>query len=112
SGGRIAPADRHSVERALEVWLASGTPISRFEQAAVEVPAVKIALTLPRPQLRQALDRRVEAMYAAGLIEETRRLLGTYSRSARPFGTIGYREAAAVVAGEMVFDDAVAETKH
>ncbi len=111
SGRRIAPADRHRVERALEVWLASGRPISSFERGGGEIPNIKIALTLPQPQLGQAIDRRVDAMYAAGLVEETRRLLVAYSPAARPFGTIGYREAAAVVAGTMALDAAVAETK-
>jgi tRNA dimethylallyltransferase len=111
SGGRIAPGDRHRVERALEVWLASGRPISSFERGGEETPSIKIGLTLPREQLREALDRRVEAMYAAGLVEETRRLLVAHRADARPFGTIGYREAAAVVAGTMTPDEAIAETR-
>ena len=72
---------------------------------------MKIALTLERRQLAAALDRRVEKMYASGLVEETRRLLTAYSRSARPFGAIGYREAAAVVTGELDLERAVTETK-
>ena len=111
SGRRIAAADRHRVERALEVWLLSGRPISSFERVAEETPNIKIALTLPREPLREALDRRVDAMYAAGLVDETRRLLASYPANARPFGTIGYREAAAVVAGVMALDGAIAETK-
>jgi len=111
SGRRIAAADRHRVERALDVWLLSGRPISSFERVAEETPNIKIALTLPREPLREALDRRVDAMYAAGLVDETRRLLASYPANARPFGTIGYREAAAVVAGVMALDGAIAETK-
>jgi tRNA dimethylallyltransferase len=111
SGRRIAPADRHRVERALEVWLVSGRAISTFEREAEETPSIKIALTLPRERLREALDRRVEAMYASGLVEETRRLLAGNARDARPFGTIGYREAVAVVDGSMTLDAAIAETK-
>jgi tRNA dimethylallyltransferase len=111
SGRRIAPADRHRVERALEVWLVSGKPISSFEPQGDEIPNLKIALTLPRPRLHEAIDRRVDAMYAAGLIEETRRLLERFPRAARPFGTIGYREAVAVIDGAMTRDAAAAETK-
>src|SRR5438046_7099 len=52
SGRKIPSADRHRVERALEVWLASGKPISSWERPApdpaAEIPAVKIALTLER----------------------------------------------------------------
>src|SRR5437764_5131208 len=111
SGRRIAPADRHRVERALEVWLVSGRPISSFEGGGEEIPNIKIALSLPRPRLHEAIDRRVDAMYAAGLIDETRRLLERYPKDARPFGTIGYREAVAVIDKAMTRDAAVAETK-
>jgi len=114
SGRKIAPADRHRVERALEVWITSGRPISHWERPddeAEELPAIKIALTLERARLVEILDRRVDAMYAAGLVDETRELLAQFPRTARPFGTIGYREAAAVVANEMPLADAIAETK-
>jgi tRNA dimethylallyltransferase len=123
SGRKIAPADRHRVERALEVWIRSGRPISSWERPTSEtssettsetVPvlkASKLALTVERPRLVAALNARVDAMYAAGLIDETRGLLERFRRDARPFGTIGYREAAAVITGEMTRDAAIEETK-
>lgn len=112
SGRKIAPADRHRVERALEVWLAARTPISAWDRPAVDaMPALKIAITLDRKQLTARLDARVEAMYAAGLVEETRALLERFPPTARPFGTIGYKEAAAVVRGEMELAAAIAETR-
>ncbi len=115
SGRTIAPADRHRVERALEVWLVSGRPISAWERptptTAEEMDATKIGLLVERPRLVAALDARVEEMYQKELIEETRGLLQRYPRTARPFGAIGYREAAAVVAGEMERGEAIAETK-
>lgn len=114
SGRKIAPADRHRIERALEVWLVSGRPISSWERpvhTAEEIPTVKMALTMERQALVAALDRRVDAMYGAGLVEETRALLAVHRRDARPFGAIGYAEAAAVVAGEISAEAAVAETK-
>jgi tRNA dimethylallyltransferase len=115
SGRKIAPADRHRVERALEVWLASGKPISSWERPRAdpnaETPALKMALTLERPRLVEMLDRRVDAMYGAGLVHETRALLAQYPRTARPFSAIGYAEAAAVVAGELGLEAAKAETR-
>jgi tRNA dimethylallyltransferase len=115
SGRKIAPADRHRVERALEVWIRSGRPISSWERATQEtipaLKALKLALTVERPRLVATLNARVDTMYAAGLIGETRALLERFPRDARPFGTIGYREAAAVVAGEMTRDAAIEETK-
>lgn len=115
SGRRIAPADRHRVERALEVWMVSGRPISEWERpaagAAEELAATKIGLTMERRRLIERLEERVEAMYAAGLVDETRLLLSSYPRTARPFGAIGYAEAAAVVMGEINLASAAAETK-
>jgi tRNA dimethylallyltransferase len=111
SGRRIAPGDKHRVERALEVWITSGKPISSWERDVDELPSVKLALDMERKQLGAMLDARVEAMFRGGLIEETRALLERYSATARPFGTIGYREAAAVVRGELSEADALAETR-
>jgi len=111
SGRKIAPADRHRVERALEVWIASGRPISSWGHIVNEIPSIKIGLTLERPALVAALDRRVDAMYANGLVDETRRLLARYPPDVRPFGAIGYAEAAEVVRGERTLDDAIAETR-
>lgn len=112
SGRKIAPADRHRVERALEVWITSGKPISSWERDGDdELPSVKLALDLERKQLAKVLDARVDAMFHAGLIDETRALLERYPPTARPFGTIGYKEAAAVIRGEMSEGDAIAETR-
>lgn len=111
----VPPADRHRVERALEVWMISGQPISSWERptskTAEEIPSIKIALFRERQQLIRDLETRVERMYDEGLIEETRGLLDRYPRTARPFGAIGYREAAGVVAGELTREEAIRETK-
>jgi len=112
SGRKIAPADRHRVERALEVWIASGRPISSWEpETGDALPSLELALRLERTRLTSILDARVEAMFRTGLVEETRALLERFPATARPFGTIGYKEAAAVVRGELALPDAIAETK-
>jgi tRNA dimethylallyltransferase len=115
SGARIPPADRHRVERALEVWIASGSPISEWKAPAAEpssdIDALQIGLTLDRAEIVRRLDARVEEMYRAGLVEETRGLLARHGRESRPFGAIGYREAAAFIEGSLPLPDAIGETK-
>jgi tRNA dimethylallyltransferase len=115
SAARIPPPDRHRVERALEVWITSGRPISSWQrpgsEGAVELPSIKIGLRLDRAALAERLDARVEQMYRNGLVEETRALLTRFEPTARPFGSIGYREAAAVIAGETDLASAIAQTK-
>lgn len=112
SGEKIAAADRHRVERALEVWIVSGRPISSWERERDdELPSVRIGLRVDRAALVTKLDARVEAMFRAGLVEETRALLTRFPLTARPFQTIGYKEAAAVVLGGLTESDAIAETR-
>lgn len=112
SGRKISHADRHRVERALEVWITSGRPISSWERATEDaLPAIRIGLRVDRGVLTERLDARVAGMFASGLVAETRALLTRFPVTARPFGTIGYREAAAVVHGLMTESDAIAETQ-
>jgi len=113
TAGRIASADRHRIERALEVWFSSGRPISSWERPSPgneSVPATKFALELERSELNAILAERVKGMFAGGLVVETRALLERFPSGARPFTTIGYREAAAVVAGTMTEAEAIEET--
>jgi tRNA dimethylallyltransferase len=58
-----------------------------------------------REPLRAAVEQRTDGMLAAGLIEETRRLVECYP-GARPLSAIGYRQAAAVVRGDQPVDQA------
>ncbi|HUR81827.1 MAG TPA: tRNA (adenosine(37)-N6)-dimethylallyltransferase MiaA [Thermoanaerobaculia bacterium] len=112
SGRKIAPADRHRVERALEVWITSGRPISSWDtEASDELPSIRIGLRVDRAALAPRLDARVEEMFRRGLIDETRALLARFPATARPFGTIGYKEAVAVILGTMTEAAAIEETK-
>jgi tRNA dimethylallyltransferase len=111
---RISERDRHRVERALEVWLQGGTPISSWSRPSplsVRYGARKFALSVDRSELVRRLDERVDRMYDAGLEDEVRRLLQTVPAAARAFQSIGYREAAACVTGSMTLEDAKHETR-
>ena len=48
SAKSIAPGDRHRLERALEVWILSGRPISSWRRPASNDDSLKIALTVDR----------------------------------------------------------------
>jgi tRNA dimethylallyltransferase len=112
SGSTIAPGDRHRVERALEVWIRTGRPISSWQRTeSDELPSIKIGLALDRTRLIPVLDARVDAMMRQGLVDETRTLLEKFPSSTRPFGTIGYKEATALLRGELSEEEAVAEIR-
>ena len=60
-----------------------------------------IALERPRAELHERIDRRVAAMFDAGLVEEVRRLDGR-TPPARPVAAqaVGYREVIELLAGK------------
>lgn len=112
SAARIAVADRNRLERAIEVWLLAGRPISSYRVSSEPaVESIGIRLEIPRDELVERLDRRAESMYDAGLIDETRALLARYPEGGRAFESIGYREARGVIDGRITESEAIAETR-
>ena len=85
------------VIRALEVFRASGKPISFFRKGLTFKPvsyrSLKIGLTRDRALLYDRINRRVDMMIQLGLVEEVRSLLDKgYSPHLNALQTIGYRE--------------------
>lgn len=109
SAARIDPRNLRRVIRALEVTLTLGRP---FSQAQSKAPPpyriLQIGLTRPRPALYARADARIEAMIAAGFVEEVGRLLAAgFGPDLPSFSSLGYRELAAHLAGEMSLDEAI-----
>lgn len=107
--------DRHNharVIRALEVYRATGTPISTFRQQEIETnhnwTHLKIALEDDRAALYERIDRRVDLMLEAGLEAEIRELLNDgLDPKAQSLRSIGYREWVAHFQGEYDREEAI-----
>jgi tRNA dimethylallyltransferase len=83
----------HRLIRALEVKLGTGKSIGSFRRNlkrdhAFEI--VKVGLELPREELYQRIDYRMDEMVAAGLFDEAKALYPFRSHNA--LQTVGYRE--------------------
>jgi tRNA dimethylallyltransferase len=108
---RIRPRDRVRVVRALEVYRATGRPISE-QQRRGSAPlrgfrALVVGLDPGRAALRVAIEARTRRMLEGGLIDEVRGLVsGGLDGHARPLQAIGYRQALSVLGGEMTVEDA------
>jgi len=104
TAARVDERDRVRVIRALEVFRATGRPIGEHHRHGAGALAGfewrVFVLDPGREALRPAVFRRTAGMMEAGLVEETRRLLDLYP-GARSLNAIGYRQAAAVVRGEL-----------
>ncbi len=88
---RLAPTDAQRIQRALEVYALTGTPLSRLQGARETVdgpgPLLPIALLPPdRARLHEAIARRFDAMLAAGLVDEVAALRRRFALSREPAG--------------------------
>ena len=97
SGRRIQPRDRKRLIRALEVYLATGRPLTTHfadtRSAIAGYQVLPIGLTLPRDELRARVTRRVDDQFARGVIDEVRRLLAAgVPRTAHAFSGLVYRQ--------------------
>ncbi len=102
TAGRLGPNDLQRVVRALEVATLTGRPLSDHIRTEAfdprRIPSLKIGLTLERAILNNRIDRRVDAIFEAGLVEEVRRLLeGGIPAEANAFKALGYREVIALL---------------
>jgi len=94
--------------RALEVILSTGRKFSEQRgQAESPYRLVTIGLTRPREELYARVDARIEAMFAAGFVDEVCGLLEKGYLPELPSMTgIGYRECVGVVQGQWTEDAA------
>jgi tRNA dimethylallyltransferase len=112
AAARLHPNDVRRIIRALEVWELTGRPISSHQSQWKEPPRGTndrvLWLDLPRPQLHVRINERVREMFAAGLVEEARRLRDLplpLSREASK--ALGYKEMFAHLDGLATLEETI-----
>jgi tRNA dimethylallyltransferase len=105
--GKIDRQNRRRLIRAVEVCLLTGKPFSgqRVEWTQ-SLPENGVLLTRERAELYARINQRVEAMFAAGVVEEVR-ALQTPGPTAEK--ALGLREIQALIAGEISQPECVAQ---
>ena len=110
SAERIHANDLPKVVRAIEVTLAAARPMSEAwkdgRPGLTGYRIFRIGLDPARPQLYERINARARAMFAGGLLEETRDLIDRYGR-APVFDSLGYRQAAQFLEGSITLEQAV-----
>jgi tRNA dimethylallyltransferase len=117
---RIHANDTAKLIRAIEVCVAARKPMSRIlgnEETArdplIGFRILRIGLNPPRKKLPpgeglyERINQRCAAMFASGLVEETRGLLERYG-PVKALDSLGYRQARSVLDGSVTEQDAVA----
>lgn len=113
AAAKIDPRNVRRVVRALEVILSTGRPISALQhKTPPPYRSLTIGLFLERDTLYTRIDERVDAMMAAGLLEEVASLKAAgYDRRLPAMSGLGYRQLWAYLAGEMSLAEAVERIK-
>ncbi|GAO43452.1 tRNA dimethylallyltransferase [Flavihumibacter petaseus NBRC 106054] len=101
--------------RALEVYQSTGQSIRTFQRgtkAQRPFDIVKLGLDLPRPELYKRINRRVDLMMEAGLLQEVKDLVSLFALEPgkevpNALRTVGYTEMIAHLFGNISLDEAV-----
>jgi tRNA dimethylallyltransferase len=106
TAARIMPSDAQRIQRALEVYRISGSPLSELQRGANEPLPFSIkgyALVPERAELHRRIEQRFDAMLRGGLVDEVRQLKLTYRLSADmpSMRAVGYRQAWSFMEGEL-----------
>ncbi len=106
--GRIPPGNRRYAIRALEVIEKTGRPFSEAQgRGAPLFDTLTIGVRRPREALYHGIDRRVDAMMAAGLLAEAKRLGRRYGWHVPAMSGIGHRQLGMYLRGEIDLPEAV-----
>ena len=113
AAGRLDGRNVRRVIRAIEVFERTGRPISAWQaKGDPDFEFLLFGIHVPRDVLYDRIDRRVEKMFAGGLVNEVQGLLASGMPAGCPaMSSIGYGETVRYLAGETGLDDAIARTK-
>jgi len=105
TAARVHPNDLRRIVRAIEVFRLTGRPLSEHQRQWDEQDAqcayAMAGLTMPRDELYRRIDARVDAMMAAGLLDEVDALRAKgIEQNPSAAQAIGYKELLAHLRGE------------
>lgn len=102
---KIHPNDAPKLIRAIEVCLASRQKMSelwkRGRDPLVGFRTLRLGLDPDRAALYERINHRAAQMFEDGLTDETNRLIEKYGTGLRPLGSLGYKQAAEFLRGEL-----------
>ena len=113
---KLHPNDLRRVIRAIEIYEQTGKTKSYFKKEQEQRPprysAYKFALIRSRENLYQRINKRVDLMMEAGLLEEVRFLLEKHDKlSDTAHQALGYKELISHLKGNISLEEAVYEIK-
>ncbi|MGB9716460.1 MAG: tRNA (adenosine(37)-N6)-dimethylallyltransferase MiaA [Thermodesulfovibrionales bacterium] len=118
--GKINPNDMRRIIRALEVCLKSDSKMSDMQKLMTEplqYDFIKIGLKRNRKELYSLIEKRVDEMIRAGLVDEVRKVMNLINEHRESNAScithyssiqaIGYKEIALFLEGNITLDEAI-----
>jgi len=109
---KIHANDKSKLIRALEICLTSREQMTEMwkqgRDALQGFRVLRLGLNPDRDALYERINERSRRMFEEGLVEETEHLLRTHGDSARPLGSLGYKQAVQLLRGEVTRESAIA----
>ena len=106
SSQKINVEDKIRTIRALEVFYATGKPIS-IQQLSDPPPWKILEIGLNCDDLNERIIHRTKIMFKNGIIEETKNLINKYGIHLPLLKTIGYKEAISVIKNDQNINEAI-----
>ena len=106
---KIDPKNFVRIQRALEVYIVSGNPISYWWKTATKKQSewkfVKIILNKERKALYERIEKRVDEMLEAGWVDEVKKLIKSgVPENAPAFSSIGYKQVVDYIKGKLSWE--------
>jgi tRNA dimethylallyltransferase len=108
---KVHANDAPKLIRAIEVCIASRQKMSELWQQGCDplrgFRILRLGLDPDRAALYDRINRRALRMFDAGLLDETKNLLEKYGETAGPLASLGYKQAAQLLRGEVTREQAI-----
>jgi tRNA dimethylallyltransferase len=115
AAGKIHANDQPKLIRAIEVCLAARRPITEMWSEGREplhgFRILRIGLDPAREALYARINQRAAQMFETGLVDETQGLLEKYGEAAKQIDSLGYKQAAQFLRGEVSRERAIADAQ-
>lgn len=117
SAARLHPSDQKRIIRAMEVYLETGETITSHNLKTQAIPPKYTPIwfgleDVCRQDLYDRIDKRVDKMLDAGLLEEIRNLLDKgIPEKCTAMQAIGYKEFVAALSGQCTVEEAAAQVQ-
>lgn len=104
--------NKRRVIRALEVAEQTGESfVAQQQTRPFPYDVIKIGIAIEREELIKRIDKRVDVMMDAGLLDEAKRLGARYGWDIPAMSSIGYKQLGSYIRGEMSLADAIGRIK-